>query len=580
MKNKIVALPPQDVMKEDQKERMKAKNHNVSRDLQKASRIWDTFFHMIIKFKLYRLQTKGAESQGKKLILTIFGNLRDFFLKYFDGLKKNAQIDKMNMKDIQIVENNIEFICCKIQEYKDKLANMTKQDKELSCLIGGTEHKKDYIDLGQSSSLNKMITQTLVGCLHLKTNFINKRRLVLCIQEQLLLSESVITQDWQSYKIPETSVHYILRNSLDNHYEYPCGSDVNKVLVSKTLCLLPYFFSKDAIIPGYTLPFREYVYPEEEKEADSLPKNTRNIIPSSHLFMMRKSLHKDLKGKEDRFEDNRFWLKFGDKVLKITTHMLSQYVSLLSMQAEGSTKGNEMEILGCKIYISEARRVNFVIDLRYLSLIIQNYTILLAYASTFCTNGILNYYFNSIIYSLKNQVAIILKLEVCLSIPPESDLSNPFCEMFELKSVDNLSKYLTSDPPVSPLDFNHQLSAFNNFNADISEIDQTQKLSKLNFLITGSKDNLNFEIEDLSRFIQTRPSPEEFIFMALSGLTTITEVHEEQTSKSKHLERTIAHTILKITPQLLTCHQESLNLGNLAESPLLEDSENPLNTSS
>lgn len=59
MKNKIVALPPEDIMQEEKKEQVKAKTHNVSRDLLKASKIWDTFIHIIIKFKLYRLQSES-----------------------------------------------------------------------------------------------------------------------------------------------------------------------------------------------------------------------------------------------------------------------------------------------------------------------------------------------------------------------------------------------------------------------------------------------------------------------------------------------------------------------------------------
>ena len=278
------------------------------------------------------------------------------------------------------------------------------------------------------------------------------------LQQNLLITTSQINQDWQSTKIPETSVLYFLRNSQQNYWVYHL--EESSLSVNKDLRILGTLWEN--IIPGFEGEVEDENNEEEEKvdmEDKAKRSKSRHIIPSSHLFLYRKNLHKTMKGIEDdndMFQNTQFWIKFGEDLIKMTSNIISCYLSIILRQNEDAKAHNCIEIFGVKLTISESRRLNLLIDFRYLNILIQNYNLLISLAYLESQNQIFSFYLLSIIVGMRELSKIMLKLEIWLSN------KNPENESI-INSASYLGEIFTAEFPeeIDPYDLPKYLKKVN-----------------------------------------------------------------------------------------------------------------------
>ena len=85
-------------------------------------------------------------------------------------------------------------------------------------------------------------------------------------EDQYLLANTIEIQDWQNYKVPETSVQYKFRNKTDNYSEFLFRKADSKLLISKYLWGINTLYGENYTVPGYQREASDYTDSEEEKE--------------------------------------------------------------------------------------------------------------------------------------------------------------------------------------------------------------------------------------------------------------------------------------------------------------------------
>lgn len=146
-----------------------------------------------------------------------------------------------------------------------------------------------------SQKINKLITETNIICAQLKLEVLKKNYSLIDYQNKNLISTSLVSEQWNAYQIPETSVHFVITGAGGSKYRW--FDIINEETKSSELYNHLYITDEMwklldkststwyRLIPGNS---EEFQYTARILTADKCKK----LIPSYSLFMFRQSLLK------------------------------------------------------------------------------------------------------------------------------------------------------------------------------------------------------------------------------------------------------------------------------------------------
>ena len=549
----------------------------VQNNIGNVIKLWDNFIYMIFEFKLYAISTQILDS--------VFSQFRNFCIQYIQILNDKILKYPHNVQsELTIIDDNIELLCLRMQQYKELLGYVFKyrdqsmtEDVRLSqirSIDGLSDHRSLIQNIGIPKSVFKLCTETYIYALQFRINTLSKNKTFVWLQNMQNIWMSLLSQNWKSYKLPETSIQFTftgIRGSTGYQTYKLASEDIEEDEAINTLYVADEFWRMLKSNIATMLPGFEGEHNHSTKVLTQ--KKSKQLIPSYELFSFRKELWKMSPKITSSVAQHVSWCYFAKDMIEMTSQIVATYINIW-FYGDNDDKVNQSESIlvdhvdfleNMNFSLSKSRRLNILIDIRYLNMLIVNYLwVLLTELWKFEHSYVSKTLFWSI-QTLKSYQAILTSIELSLSVTSKSEMTS---YQNLLKEISEFEKNRSGQMPEIVKKTNHQkmMRQVDQKYSEIKDIARrfpilTQEICLK--VLTGKWDSLvadkdkNDEwIAEINSFLIHKPHPQEFV-LNVPKLTKYEEVKHK--SKIKNVEVVIHHTILKFTDSLLNNFRPSEN---------------------
>ena len=523
----------------------------VHENIANVVKLWDNFIYLVFEFKLYNFRNKVIEC----LLL----QYRNFTIQYIEILHEKIKNTPYTIEsELDVIDDNVECLWLRVQQYKELLHHQSK----------GTHSVIEH--LLNSKVINKLTTEINIVCLQFRWTVLHRNRRLISIREQLLVSSGLLAQNWQSYTIPETSVQFNITHIKGKkgyrvfeimHEETKTSDLYNHLYIADELCTLLDGSNSTwyKLIPGNMEEFKYTTKIMTEGKC-------KKLIPSFQLFTFRKQLLKlkrDCKVDHSHKIHDASWILFGKRLLEMTSEIVTTYLNIWFKHTQPLDTSTVMSQKKSKFYdlfneldfsISKARRINVLIDLRYLNILLTSYEYILITDLWSCTDQIKGIYTLSLISTLREYCNMLLTIESFLSLNNKDDIK------MILRSILEREREKIYPDTIQPNQYHTWLSDITEEYKRLEEVrikypKIDQKIcewvldSSYQDITIDDQSNHQNWVQKWSDFLNSKPYPHEFVFVAECGLTKFEEVTHK--GKVRQKEVVIHNTILEMRNRLI-----------------------------